>query len=97
MMGQSARIAFDRPRAALSLFAERAPIDSVLRADLVGRLVALGATVEEVEWKPESLGEATASFAEEHNYYFLNDASDELVPVGTATIAIALRYRSGAG
>ena len=51
------------------------------------RIVALGATVKEVEWKPESLGEAAASFAEEHNYYFLNDASDELVPVGTATIA----------
>ena len=38
VMGQSARIALDRPRVALSLFAERAPIDSVLRADLVGRL-----------------------------------------------------------
>ncbi|MCA1579276.1 MAG: pyridoxal-phosphate dependent enzyme [Acidobacteria bacterium] len=51
------------------------------------RIVALGATVEEVEWKPESLGNAAASYAAEHNYYFLNDASDELVPVGTATIA----------
>lgn len=51
------------------------------------RIVALGATVEEVEWKDESLGNAAAAFAEAHDYYFLNDASDELVPVGTATIA----------
>src|SRR5687768_16729019 len=51
------------------------------------RIVALGANVEEVEWKPGSLERAAVSFAQEHNYYFLNDASDELVPVGTATIA----------
>lgn len=51
------------------------------------RIVALGATVKEVEWKPESLGNAAAAFAEEHGFYFLNDASDELVPVSTATIA----------
>lgn len=51
------------------------------------RIVALGANVAEVEWKAESLGNAAASFAEEYDYYFLNDASDELVPVGTATIA----------
>jgi len=51
------------------------------------RIVALGATVKEVEWKPESLGNAASAFAQEHGYYFLNDASDELVPVGTATIA----------
>src|ERR1051326_4513178 len=51
------------------------------------RIVALGASVAEVEWKAESLGDAAASFAKEHDYYFLNDASDELVPVGTATIA----------
>ncbi len=51
------------------------------------RIVALGANVQEVEWKPESLGNAAAAYAEEHNYYFLNDASDELVPAGTATIA----------
>ena len=50
------------------------------------RILALGANIEEVEWKPESLGSAAAAFAEEHNYYFLNDATDELVPVGTATI-----------
>jgi threonine dehydratase len=51
------------------------------------RITALGASVKEVEWKPESLASAAAAFAEEHDYYFLNDASDELVPVGTATIA----------
>jgi threonine dehydratase len=51
------------------------------------RIVALGANVKEVEWKPESLGAAAAAFAEEHDYYFLDDASDELVPIGTATIA----------
>lgn len=51
------------------------------------RIVSLGATVEEVEWKDQSLGDAAATFAKEHDYYFLNDASDELVPVGTATIA----------
>jgi threonine dehydratase len=51
------------------------------------RIVALGASVKEVEWKGPSLANAAAAFAEEHDYYFLNDASDELVPVGTATIA----------
>lgn len=51
------------------------------------RIVSLGARVEEVEWKPDALGKAAAAFAQEHDYYFLNDASDELVPVGTATIA----------
>lgn len=51
------------------------------------RIIALGANVEEVEQKAEALAEAAAAFAEQHNYYFLNDASDDLVPVGTATIA----------
>ncbi|HEV8429786.1 MAG TPA: pyridoxal-phosphate dependent enzyme [Pyrinomonadaceae bacterium] len=51
------------------------------------RIVALGARVEEIEWKGESLADAAAAFAEKHNSYFLDDASDELVPVGTATIA----------
>jgi threonine dehydratase len=51
------------------------------------RIVSLGATVEEVEWKPDALGNAATAFAQEHDYYFLNDASDKLVPVGTATIA----------
>ena len=51
------------------------------------RIVALGATVKEIAPEAEALADAAASFAEEHNYYFLNDASDDLVPVGTATIA----------
>jgi threonine dehydratase len=51
------------------------------------RIVGLGANVEEVEWKPDALNNAAAAFAQAHDYYFLNDASDELVPVGTATIA----------
>ena len=51
------------------------------------RIISLGATVEEVEWKDESLGNAATAFAEQHDYYFLNDGSDDLVTVGTATIA----------
>ena len=51
------------------------------------RIVQLGASVREVESTPHSLGRAAAAFAKDNDYYFLNDASDELVPVGTATIA----------
>jgi len=51
------------------------------------RIVALGATVKEIESKGESLANAAAAFAEGNDYYFLNDAADALVPVGTATIA----------
>ena len=51
------------------------------------RIISLGATVKEVAGKAESLAPAAAAFAEEHDFYFLNDASDDLVPVGTATIA----------
>ena len=51
------------------------------------RIVALGATVKEVEAKGQSMASTAAAFAQEHDYYFLNDASDELVPLGTATIA----------
>ena len=51
------------------------------------RIIALGAAVKEVESKDQSLANAAAAFAQEHDHYFLNDASDELVPVGTATIA----------
>lgn len=51
------------------------------------RIVSLGATVKEVRAISQSLADAAASFAEDNDYYFLNDASDELVPVGTATIA----------
>ena len=51
------------------------------------RIVGLGATVKEIEWRPESLGNAATAFAQEHDYYFLDDGVDALVPVGTATIA----------
>jgi threonine dehydratase len=51
------------------------------------RIVALGATVKEVKAISQSLADEAAAFAQEHDYYFLNDASDEFVPVGTATIA----------
>jgi threonine dehydratase len=51
------------------------------------RIVSLGASVREVASKGGELADAAASFALEHDYYFLNDASDESVPVGTATIA----------
>ena len=51
------------------------------------RIVSLGATVKELESIGPSLADAAAAFANEQNYYFLNDGSDELVPVGTATIA----------
>ena len=37
-IGQSARLVLDRPRVALSLFAERAPADSTVRGDVTGRL-----------------------------------------------------------
>ena len=50
-------------------------------------IVQLGASVREVESTPHSLADAADKFAKENDYYFLNDASDELVPVGTATIA----------
>jgi threonine dehydratase len=51
------------------------------------RIISLGATVVEVDWKNQSLANAAAAFAQENDHYFLNDASDDLVPVGTATIA----------
>lgn len=51
------------------------------------RIVDLGATVKEVDWKPHALGNAAAAFARQHDHYFLDDASDALVPGGTATIA----------
>jgi threonine dehydratase len=47
------------------------------------RILSLGATVVE----HGSATEAAAEFARDYGYYFLNDASDSLVPVGTATIA----------
>lgn len=51
------------------------------------RIIALGAQVREVESKGPTLAKAAAAFAEENDYYFLNDGADDLVPAGTATIA----------
>jgi threonine dehydratase len=51
------------------------------------RIVSLGATVKEVKAISQSLADAASSFAVNNDHYFLDDASDELVPVGTATIA----------
>jgi threonine dehydratase len=51
------------------------------------RIVSLGAHVIEVESKGASLAEAADAYAKEHDYYFLDDSSSDLVPVGTATIA----------
>jgi len=51
------------------------------------RIVSLGAIVKEVNAISQSLADEAALFAEENSHYFLNDASDEFVPVGTATIA----------
>ena len=51
------------------------------------RIVELGGTVIEVDRSQQSLAAAASEFAQEHGHYFLDDASDELVPVGTATIA----------
>src|SRR6476659_2517235 len=52
------------------------------------RIVALGAKVIERGAMGESAAsEGAAEFAREHGHYFLDDASDPLVPRGTATIA----------
>jgi len=52
------------------------------------RIVALGAKViERGAMGSSAASEAAAEFAREHGHYFLDDASDPLVPVGTATIA----------
>ena len=48
------------------------------------RIVSLGATV--VEFAGAAIEGATA-FAREHEFYLLDDATDPLVPIGTATIA----------
>jgi len=53
----------------------------------LARIVSLGAHVIEVESKGASLAEAADAYAREHDYYFLDDSSSDLVPVGTATIA----------
>src|SRR4029453_5708529 len=52
------------------------------------RIVALGAkVVERGALGQSAASEGAAEFAREHDYYFLDDASDPLVPAGTATIA----------
>jgi threonine dehydratase len=52
------------------------------------RIVALGAkVVERGAMGQPAASEGAAEFAREHGYYFLDDASDPLVPAGTATIA----------
>jgi threonine dehydratase len=52
------------------------------------RIVALGAKViERGTMGGSAASEGAAEFAREHGHYFLDDASDPLVPVGTATIA----------
>jgi threonine dehydratase len=52
------------------------------------RIVALGAkVVERGAMGQTAASEGAAEFAREHGHYFLDDASDPLVPAGTATIA----------
>jgi threonine dehydratase len=52
------------------------------------RIVALGAkVVERGAMGQPAASEGAAEFAHERGYYFLDDASDPLVPAGTATIA----------
>jgi threonine dehydratase len=52
------------------------------------RIVALGAKViERGAMGGLAASEGAAEFAREHGHYFLDDASDRLVPAGTATIA----------
>ena len=52
------------------------------------RIVMLGANViERGEMGGSATSEGAAEFAHEHGHYFLDDASDPLVPAGTATIA----------
>jgi threonine dehydratase len=52
------------------------------------RIVALGAdVVERGDMGGSSTSEAAAEFARDHGHYFLDDASDPLVPAGTGTIA----------
>jgi threonine dehydratase len=52
------------------------------------RIVALGAkVVERGTMGGSAASESAAEFARDRGHYFLNDASDPLVPAGTATIA----------
>src|SRR5213596_1608795 len=52
------------------------------------RIIALGAkVVERGAMGQSAISEGAAEFARQHGHYFLDDASDPLVPAGTATIA----------
>jgi threonine dehydratase len=52
------------------------------------RIIALGAkVVERGAMGQSAISEGAAEFARQHGHYFLDDATDPLVPVGTATIA----------
>jgi threonine dehydratase len=52
------------------------------------RIIALGAkVVERGAMGQSAISEGAAEFAREYGHYFLDDASDPLVPAGTATIA----------
>src|SRR5262249_6068816 len=52
------------------------------------RILALGAKViERGDMGGSATSDGAAEFAREHDFYFLDDASDPLVPAGTATIA----------
>src|SRR5207247_6438340 len=52
------------------------------------RIVALGAkVVERGAMGQTAASEGAAEFAREHGHYFLDDATDPLVPAATATIA----------
>jgi len=52
------------------------------------RIVALGAKViERGTMGGSAASQGAAEFARDHGHYFLDDASDPLVPAGTATIA----------
>jgi len=52
------------------------------------RIAALGAKIfERGDMGGSKASEGAAEFARTHGHYFLDDASDSLVPVGTATIA----------
>jgi len=52
------------------------------------RIIALGAKViERGDMGGSATSEGAAEFARDHGHYFLDDASDPLVPAGTATVA----------
>jgi threonine dehydratase len=54
------------------------------------RIAELGATIVEAGRDLSAAAERAAAFAREHNFYFLNDASDPDVPAGAGTIALEI-------